>query len=355
PTISTALSSSNVTTSGFTLNIGVTDTLSGLSKIIWYYKLSTASSYTSATDTYTTMNGATAGTKTAVTKTKAFSGLAAGTYNAYAVVYDVAGNSKQSSTITITMITQTVWNYGYTGGVQSFAVPVTGTYKLEVWGAKGGGNGGYGDDLGGGLGGYAKGNVKLTAGQTIYVVVGGTGTTGTYTSSGGYNGGGNRCYNGGGGGGGATHIGTRNGTLKAYGNTTGLYIVAGGGGGQGHYGSNSASGGYGGGTTGGEAAGKSGSSDTSYERGRGGTQTAGGTWTMCLSGGFGYGGNGSGATAGGGGGGLYGGSGGYSNNGQWAGGGGGSGYVGGCISGTTSMSNGQRSGHGYATITLVSY
>lgn len=64
------------------------------------------------------------------------------------------------------------------------------------------------------------------------------------------------------------------------------------------------------------------------------------------TGGFGYGG--AGTTMGsGGGGGWYGGGG--SNS--W-GGGGGSGYIGGVTGG--SMQNGQRSGHGYATITFVS-
>lgn len=59
PTISTALASAGVTTKGFTLSVGVTDTESGLSKIEWYYKLSSESSYTSQTKIYTEMNGTT--------------------------------------------------------------------------------------------------------------------------------------------------------------------------------------------------------------------------------------------------------------------------------------------------------
>ena len=85
----------------------MTDPSSGLSKIVWYYKLSTASSYTSATNEYTAMNGSTAGTKTAVTKSRAYNNLKSGTYNAYAIVYDVAGNSTQSSTISIKLSTVT--------------------------------------------------------------------------------------------------------------------------------------------------------------------------------------------------------------------------------------------------------
>jgi hypothetical protein len=32
-----------------------------------------------------------------------------------------------------------VYNFGYTGAVQTFTVPCTGTYRLECWGANGGG------------------------------------------------------------------------------------------------------------------------------------------------------------------------------------------------------------------------
>ena len=103
PTISTDLSGkTDKIATNLNLSIGVADSTSGLSKIIWYYKKSTDTTYSSVTDTYTTMNGATAGTKTTVTKTKKLTGLTANTkYNIYAVVYDVAGNKKQSSTVNI--------------------------------------------------------------------------------------------------------------------------------------------------------------------------------------------------------------------------------------------------------------
>lgn len=81
----------------------------------------------------------------------------------------------------------------------------------------------------------------LNKNQVIYVCVGGAGTSSTpaypdnQINAGGYNGGGDGMstqlqgvY--GGSGGGATHIGSKNATLAAYGNTTGLFIVAGGGG-----------------------------------------------------------------------------------------------------------------------------
>ena len=71
-------------------------------------------------------------------------------------------------------------NFSYTGGVQNFTPPCTGTYKLETWGAQGG----Y-TDSGGvaianfyGWGGYAYGNYSATAGTKLYIVVGGQGVCG---------------------------------------------------------------------------------------------------------------------------------------------------------------------------------
>ena len=103
----------------------------------------------------------------------------------------------------------TTRDFGYTGGVQAFTIPTgcTGTFKLEVWGAQGG----SGDGYAGGYGGYASGNVDLTAGQTLYIAVGGAGSS----TGGGWNGGGSGksgawdgpIYLAYGGGGGATHIG----------------------------------------------------------------------------------------------------------------------------------------------------
>ena len=277
----------------------------------------------------------------------------AGTY--YVWVKDTVGN-KSNETFTIVStafcaynVGQT-WNYGYTGGVQSFSTPCNGTYKLEVWGAQGGT--GLTDQVSaiGGYGGYSAGNVNLTSGAALYIVVGGYGAH--YEKNwnwvgGGYNGGGGSS-SGGGGGGGATHIGTRNGTLAQYGNTTGLYIVAGGGGGGGlsQWDTTVPNGGTGGGTEGGRAAldgGAYGGRQYQFQA----NPNMAGTITM-----FGQGRdnhwNPEVSTSGGGGGGLYGGLGG----GYYRGGGGGSGYIGGVTGGTTQ--NGVRSGNGYARITLVS-
>jgi len=262
--------------------------------------------------------------------------------------------------------------FDYTGGIQTFSVPYDGTYQLEVWGAEGGYS--YRGNAGG-LGGYAKGNVYLTAGTNLYIVVGGAGTTphGRYDdddtlievldTAGGYNGGGtgaDEC----GTGGGATHIGVFNSTLAEHGNTSGLYIVAGGGGGGkdfviGGYPEVEKDGGNGGGETGGRG----------YIRDRligggGGTQYSGGDcW---IDGGdeedwidtdsqqiasFGQGGNGYGGlySGPGGGGGLYGG--GYTDT--KAGAGGGSGYIGGVESGEWGDDSNLRSGNGAAKITLL--
>lgn len=266
------------------------------------------------------------------------------TYKTHLYIYDTVGNGGYYNETSIA-IPETcsynsgkTWDFAYKGSVQSFTVPCSGTYKLEVWGAQGGNTnqGGIG-----GYGGYSQGTISLSKNSILYTVVGsagsnaGTSQYATEMTNGGYNGGGSAVgssYYTSGSGGGATNIGTRNGTLAQYGNTSGLYIVAGGGGGA----RLNASGGTGGGV---------GGTGTAANPGIGGTQSSAGT-----TGGFGYGGGISynpdkgGA---GGGGGYYGGAGGWDLS-----GGGGSGYIGGVTNG--SMKNGIRSGNGYARITLVS-
>lgn len=259
------------------------------------------------------------------------------------------------------MTTTAVFNY--TGNVQTFTVPVTGTYKLEVWGAQGGK--GSSDDgytaYEGGKGGYSVGYINLTKSQILYICVGGGGN-----GSGG-NAGSGTCYNGGGrstksnsNGGGATHIAlnTNRGVLSNYASyKSEILIVAGGGGGSvvTWYVSDLCwpVGGSGGGASGGNGAAAI-SGAGGY--GTGGTQTvAGGRNTdgngaFATIGGFGYGGPGQSDSAGGGGG-WYGGGGGHNYNGDAAGGGG-SGYIGGVTNASTS--NGVRSGNGYAQITQSS-
>jgi Flp pilus assembly protein TadG len=232
-----------------------------------------------------------------------------------------------------------VANFDYTGGVQTYTVPLTGTYKLEVWGAQGGMHSASVSD---GKGGYSYGNIKLGKDQILYIYVGQKGGDLNYNYYA-YNGGG-YSYPGGTGGGGATHIANTNrGELSNYAAyQSEVIIVAGGGGGN-----EPSSGGAGGGTSGGNG--------TAYNGayGTGGSQISGGSGGNMGS--FGKGGNSyySGSDSGGsGGGGWYGGGG---STGTAGGGGGGSGHLGtSLLSGTASMSNGAQPGNGYARITFVS-
>jgi hypothetical protein len=255
------------------------------------------------------------------------------------------------------------WTFGYTGAVQQFVVPATGNYRLEAWGAQGGGTNG-------GKGGYAQGEIALTQGEILYIYVGQAGAT----DSGGWNGGGRGAIAGNGGGG--TDFRTVDGAWNLTASLNSRFLVAGGGGGQ-SAGNNNA-GGHGGGASGGNGSG------TYY--GAGGTQTGGGAgghtpgWSAAGTGTFGVGGAGGTGdyNGGGGGGGWYGGGGGddHGNTTSCGGGGGGSGFVsgvtagdsshtppktftsGGTIAGNANMTNPSggtmtgRSGNGYARITL---
>ena len=243
--------------------------------------------------------------------------------------------------MSLTVLNQSI-TFSYTGGVQTFTPAVSGTYKLEVYGAQGGNSLKNGSSTGsGGQGGISSGEIYLEAGQTIYICVGGAGATGVKngTAKGGYNGGGSGSSDGSddeasGGGGGCTHIAYVTGTLAEIGasNKSQVLIVAGGGGGKSYT--------YTPGTGGGVNGGTSSSTSSSYP-----TQTSGYA--------FGQGQNGSGAAdsdgVAGGGGGWYGG---YANNvAAKSCGTGGSGYIGGVENGTTS--NGGNTGNGKATITLI--
>jgi len=99
--------------------------------------------------------------------------------------------------------------FSVTSGIQYWTVPTTGTYTIQAWGAQGGS--GSGSSLTGGSGAYIKGDVSLTGGEIIKILVG---------QMGGTNGGAHGNENGGGGG---TFV------VRQTGNTP--LIVAGGGGG----------------------------------------------------------------------------------------------------------------------------
>lgn len=212
-----------------------------------------------------------------------------------------------------------VMNFDYTGSVQTTTL-TPGTYKLECWGGQGGTYSSYI----GGYGGYSKGTITLTEATTVYISVGGAGSSSSTTA--GFNGGGTGISSGRGGGG-ATDV--RIGQNSLYSRV----IVAGGGGGAGVASANANPCGCGGGEYGGD--GYCNNTTGSYTAGQnrsGGSasQTAGGiTWSTGTQATFGQGGNASGYSCGGGGGGWYGGGGAYDSDsdsdGRW--GGGGSGYV----------------------------
>lgn len=238
-------------------------------------------------------------------------------------------------------------DFAYTGTVQEYVVPVTGLYKLEVWGGQGQGvqTGGWNDEgdreygsISSAKGGYSVGYIKLKKNTTLYIVCGGVT----------YNGGGTQYGNGGsagndvndrfGNGAGATHIAKVTGLLADIGkdlfDKQGL-IVAGGSGGcfSNTWNWNSSAGGAGGGLTGG------GNSP-------GGQTSGGGT--------FGKGNSATSSSYGAGGGGGY-----YGGGGRLSGGGG-SGWIGGVpaitYKGTAynpSTSNGVNSGNGKAKISYI--
>ena len=267
-----------------------------------------------------------------------------------------------------------VANFDYTGNVQSYTVPLTGTYKIECWGASGGDT----SFASGGKGAYTSGNIKLFYGATLFVYVGQQGqkTSSESISGGGWNGGGNgntmgHSADGRSGGGGATDIRITQGNWDNPESLRSRIMVAGAGGG------NSQSSLYTG-----DAGGLAGYTSSLLTAGKGGTQNAGGTggsgsYGNAISGGFGYGGSGDNYASGGGSG-YYGGGGGARDNVGYDGnGGGGSSYISG-YDGCTTYSNiyifsdtrildGKNSiispvgitetghtGNGYARITFVS-
>lgn len=132
----------------------------------------------------------------------------------------------------------------YTGNIETFTAPEKCDYKLECWGAQGGGIINQGKVTPAKGGGYSYGTLKnVGKGKQLFVCVGGQGTAGTRNlnnASGGYNGGGKggkgvknakgQILLSGGGGGGATHIALSAGLLTQFVDKyqTQLLIVAGG-------------------------------------------------------------------------------------------------------------------------------
>ena len=104
PTITKALTAKMASTSSISSEVQFRDELSGFSQIEWFYKKSTDNDYTLyATDTDIPINAPQTGNTNSVTKTKTIDNLSAGTYNIKAKIYDVAGNSIESSVATVTV------------------------------------------------------------------------------------------------------------------------------------------------------------------------------------------------------------------------------------------------------------
>ena len=155
---------------------------------------------------------------------------------------DAMNKSFRSKAVVVATPTKSV-DFDYTGTEQVFTAPVSGTYKLETWGAQGGDNV---FSSGGGYGGYANGLIYLNSNEIVYISIGGMGETISLNgkeniTQGGYNGGGQggrgydfKFYTGAGGGG-ATSIQSKligDGQLKNYeNNKENVLIVSGGGGG----------------------------------------------------------------------------------------------------------------------------
>lgn len=124
---------------------------------------------------------------------------------------------------------------GVNGSPQAYTIPYTGYYYMEAAGGSGGS-----DATSGGYGGYVKAYTYLTAGQTVYVNVGGHGgdnvpmSETNWGNAAGWNGGaipGNGSGGYSGGGGGSTSIATANrGVLQNFVNTKNEVLVVAGGG-----------------------------------------------------------------------------------------------------------------------------
>lgn len=63
----------------------------------------------------------------------------------------------------------TVYNFNYTGGMQTFVAPCAGRYTLQVWGSQGASNASAG-----GTGSYAIGTGNFSKNSSLYIYVGGT-------------------------------------------------------------------------------------------------------------------------------------------------------------------------------------
>ena len=100
------------------VSLTIQDNLSGIAKVIWYYKKEADSNYETITQTYMDMNGTEAGHLNGMIS-KAISGLTIGkNYHIYAVVYDVAGNYTTTGEVQVTTNTAPTFT---SAGVESLS------------------------------------------------------------------------------------------------------------------------------------------------------------------------------------------------------------------------------------------
>lgn len=242
-------------------------------------------------------------------------------------IIDISNNNYATGSECIVLFGLDDWIFEYENEAQTFTVPYSGVYKIELWGASGGCYNQNGCAQNSGKGGYVSGEIELLKDKELYLYIGEEGKPGTsgddisrqigIGASSTFNGGGAGGNAGGGGlatnsyssylggpsGGGATDIRTKDGNWDDFDSLKSRIMVAGGGGGYREF--------LGGNNLGLTGADGGAPSDFTNRRGIGATQTTGFV--------FGRGGNGdnTGSTYycnghAGGGGGYYGGIGGLS-------------------------------------------
>lgn len=101
--------------------------------------------------------------------------------NKMIITYMAKDDSSHVVTRTVNFIDST-YNYPFNGSYYEFTAPVSGTYKMETWGA----NGNSTSSQTGGRGAYTSGLITLSQNEKMYIYVGGMGLG----DNGGYNGGG---------------------------------------------------------------------------------------------------------------------------------------------------------------------
>lgn len=284
-------------------------------------------------------------------------------YGNYKIEYN-SGKFSKPEKAECSSVTDVAFDFDYTGTVQKFVVPMSGTYKIELWGASGTGSNISEHNAIDSGGAYTSGEIELSKGQELYFYVGSQGigydasSSVTFSNV-------NQTFNGGGKGnrqcgdgsnyggitvaGGATDVRTISGTTWS--DETSLrsriMVAAASGGTTWNYNSSHID------SIGGAGGGLLGYDGTRSSYGTGATQISGGS----INGAFGIGGNGTQTTAacnmdnaGGGGSGWYGGGGATATGSNtYSSGGGGSSYISGhrgCVAVTSELSSAPKCSSG---------